>query len=98
MIETTGTITVAEAAKRLKKSIEQVRRDLRDGKLKGQRIGNQWFVDEEALTKKQKPAEPLILRETLARIDELRKKINEENPGPPFDVVEMLRQHRGEDD
>jgi excisionase family DNA binding protein len=50
MIETEGMITVAEAAKRLNRSIEQVRRYLREGKLKGQRIGNQWFVDEASLT------------------------------------------------
>ena len=45
MIDTSGMITVAEAAKRMNLSIEQVRRKLREGKLKGQRIGNQWFVD-----------------------------------------------------
>ncbi len=49
MIDTKGMITVAEAAKRLDRSIEQVRRKLREGKLKGQRIGNQWFVDLVAL-------------------------------------------------
>jgi hypothetical protein len=38
-------ISVAETAKRLNRSIEQVRRYLREGKLKGERIGNQWFVD-----------------------------------------------------
>ncbi len=44
MIDTDGTITVAEAAKRMNLSIEQVSRKLREGKLKGQHIGNQWFV------------------------------------------------------
>jgi excisionase family DNA binding protein len=53
MIEIEGMISVAEAAKRLNRSIEQVRRNLRDGKLKGQRIGNQWFVDSKSLSNKQ---------------------------------------------
>ena len=42
-------VTVAEAARRLGRSIEQVRRYLREGKLPGQRIGQQWFIEEEAL-------------------------------------------------
>ena len=44
-----GMITVAEAAQRLSRSLEQVRRYLREGKLKGQRIGGQWFVEEASL-------------------------------------------------
>ena len=100
MIDLKGTISVAEAARRLDKSIEQVRRDLRAGRLRGQRVGNQWFVDEGSLVDKRKAAEPLIPPGTLARIDQLRREINERNRRsgrPPFDVVEMLRQHRDED-
>lgn len=46
---TYGLLTVAEVAERLGRSIEQVRRYLREGKLKGRRIGQQWFVEESAL-------------------------------------------------
>jgi excisionase family DNA binding protein len=49
MIPLEGMITVAEAARRLGRSLEQVRRYLREGKLKGQRIGGQWFVEEASL-------------------------------------------------
>jgi excisionase family DNA binding protein len=42
-------LTVAEVAERLGRSIEQVRRYLREGKLAGRRIGQQWFVEESAL-------------------------------------------------
>lgn len=49
MITLEGMITVAEAARRLNRSTEQVRRYLREGKLRGQRIGNQWFVEERTL-------------------------------------------------
>lgn len=45
-----GYITVNEAARRLGRSIEQVRRYLREGRLPGQRIGQQWFIEEEVLT------------------------------------------------
>jgi len=42
-------ITVQEAARRLGRSIEQVRRYLREGKLAGKRVGQQWFIPESAL-------------------------------------------------
>ncbi len=42
-------VTVPEAADRLGRSTEQVRRYLREGKLKGTRIGGQWFIDRFAL-------------------------------------------------
>ncbi len=54
MIDTKGMITVTETAKRLNLSIEQVRRKLRAGKLKGQRVGNQWFADELDVAKQAK--------------------------------------------
>jgi len=44
-----GYVTVDEAARRLDRSIEQVRRYLREGRLRGQRIGQQWFIEEAAL-------------------------------------------------
>jgi excisionase family DNA binding protein len=44
-----GYISVNEAARRLGRSIEQVRRYLREGRLPGRRIGGQWFIEEDAL-------------------------------------------------
>lgn len=50
MDDNTGELlTVAEVAERLGRSIEQVRRYLREGKLPGRRIGQQWFVEARAL-------------------------------------------------
>lgn len=40
-------MTVAETAKLLRRSTEQVRRYLREGDLPGRRLGGQWFVDRE---------------------------------------------------
>ncbi len=51
-----GMITVAEAARRLGRSIEQIRRYLREGKLRGQRIGQQWFMEEASLGLVYRPA------------------------------------------
>ncbi len=38
-------LTVAQAARQLERSTEQVRRYLRENRLTGQRIGGQWFID-----------------------------------------------------
>lgn len=40
---------VPEAARLLDRSTEQVRRYLREGRLRGRRIGNQWFIEAAAL-------------------------------------------------
>lgn len=45
----TDLITVAETAKRLSRSTEQVRRYLREGRLTGRRIGGQWFIERSAV-------------------------------------------------
>lgn len=37
-------LTVGQAADRLGRSTEQVRRYLREGRLTGQRLGGQWFI------------------------------------------------------
>lgn len=42
-------MTVAETARHLKRSTEQVRRYLREGRLPGRRMGGQWFVDRAAV-------------------------------------------------
>jgi excisionase family DNA binding protein len=42
-------LSVADAAKHLQRSTEQVRRYLREGRLPGRRIGGQWFIERSAL-------------------------------------------------
>jgi excisionase family DNA binding protein len=97
MIDTEGMISVAEAAKRLNLSIEQVRRKLREGKLKGQRVGNQWFVLESEVDRVKTKAGFLIPREVIAEVAELRRKYAEQNPGHVFDAVEAVRRSREQD-
>jgi excisionase family DNA binding protein len=49
MVDSGELLTVADAAVFLDRSTEQVRRYLREGRLKGRRIGGQWFIDQDAL-------------------------------------------------
>ncbi|HYI24220.1 MAG TPA: helix-turn-helix domain-containing protein [Thermomicrobiales bacterium] len=42
-------VSVSDAARRLGRSTEQVRRYLRERRLDGRRIGGQWFIDRGAL-------------------------------------------------
>jgi len=42
-------VSVADAARRLDRSTEQVRRYLREGRLRGRRVGGQWFIERSAL-------------------------------------------------
>ena len=84
-----GMVTVAEAARRLGRSLEQVRRYLREGKLKGQRIGGQWFVEEASLPLRyplpRSPSasirEPVVMMETnrltTEEIEALIKRVDE---------------------
>ncbi|MGH2558750.1 MAG: helix-turn-helix domain-containing protein [Thermomicrobiales bacterium] len=43
-------LSVADAARALERSTEQVRRYLREGRLRGRRLGGQWFIDAAELT------------------------------------------------
>jgi excisionase family DNA binding protein len=95
MISTEGMLTVAEAAKRLHRSTEQIRRNLREGKLRGQRIGNQWFVEETDLKRvpNHSARRPLIPLELQERARRNREAIFRRS-GVVFDVVSDLRADR----
>jgi excisionase family DNA binding protein len=49
MDEERSLLSVSDAAQRLQRSTEQVRRYLREGRLRGRRIGGQWFIDRSVL-------------------------------------------------
>ena len=67
--EIEGFITVPEAAQRLSRSTEQVRRYLREGKLAGRRIGNQWFIREPAVLYQTRPADAEAQRQESPQED-----------------------------
>ncbi len=91
-----GMITVAEAARRLNRSIEQVRRYLREGKLRGQRVGGQWFVEETAISAMADPTARYEQQmELLRRIRENREAIYHET-GRLSSGAEAVREVREE--
>jgi excisionase family DNA binding protein len=96
MIDTEGTITVAEAAKRLHLSTEQVRRKLREGKLKGQHIGNQWFVDAGLEERSSGDEGYLVPRKLLDDIARTREAIYRRT-GITFDAVALVNEVREEE-
>lgn len=106
-----GMVTVAEAARRLGRSIEQVRRYLREGKLEGRRIGQQWFVPERAVSQRPVPVReptgpclvdppPLSPEEAQAlirQIDEGVEAMRRRLGGDlDIDIVALIRQDRDE--
>ena len=79
-------LTVSEAARLLGRSIEQVRRYLREGKLRGRRIGQQWFIDKTALGKLYVPGSRryVMIREAAAVMEAPKETMNEE-------IAELVR-------
>jgi len=45
MVEAEDSLTLKEVSRQLGRSLEQVRRYVREGKLPAQKLGMQWFVD-----------------------------------------------------
>ncbi len=92
MVASDEMVTVAEAAKILQRSIEQVRRYLREGKLQGKRMGQQWFIPKSQL----QPQLSKRFEEQMALLEEIRKNreaIFRRN-GIMFDGAEMVREAR----
>ncbi len=87
-----GYITVPEAAQRLSRSTEQVRRYLREGKLPGRRIGNQWFIREPAVLYQTRPADTETLRQEGPREDGGEPTMRDER----MEIYERIRSHREE--
>ncbi len=103
-------ITVREAAKRMGRSTEQIRRYLRDGKLVGQRIGGQWFIREQAALYKVRGQEETDVTmyynldssnyrsEIFERMNRRREEIRKrwEKLGAAVNVVDLLEEIREE--
>jgi excisionase family DNA binding protein len=72
--QASGLLTVAETAKLLRRSTEQVRRYLREGVLPGRRLGGQWFIarhDAEAFLSRRGGGGDLLGRLTASDPDPL---------------------------
>jgi len=88
-----GYVTVNEAARRLGRSIEQVRRYLREGRLQGRRIGQQWFIAEEALAGGRPQGRRAgRIGEAVATYEARSMKTDETKNSEPLIDGELLRQ------
>lgn len=73
-----GLMIVAETAKLLRRSTEQVRRYLREGELPGRRLGGQWFID-------RADAEAFMVRRRDG--SEFVRRLASSDPDPLRDVI-----------
>ncbi len=88
-----GMLTVQETARRLNRSVEQVRRYLREGKLQGERIGQQWFVPEETINGRQQNDRQQQRRELFEQIKQEREAIAK-RLGYRFDIEKLIDEAR----
>jgi excisionase family DNA binding protein len=79
-------LTVQGVARELGRSEEQVRRYLRAGKLRGQRIGKQWFIEEGDLEEMKSPGKQKM--EALALARKVRWEIKERHGN--LDILNLL--------
>lgn len=90
-------LSVAETARLLKRSTEQVRRYLREGRLAGRRVGGQWFIDPKAVKEfgSSQKKEDRFTRDlrSAARIKPLDGVISI-GAGPGSDIANGLSSYR----
>ncbi len=92
MVEPGETLTLKQVANELGRSLEQVRRYVREGKLPARKVGMQWFVSRRALddfTGRGGRAREL---DVSARAKALRERIKARVG--VLDVVELLEESR----
>ena len=88
----TDDLTLSQVAGELNRSLEQVRRYVREGKLPAQKLGMQWFVKSQDLKVFKLGGRRSSQREVLARARELSRSI-EDRIGK-LNVVDLLEQSR----
>ena len=92
MVEPGETLTLKEVARELGRSLEQVRRYVREGKLPAQKLGMQWFVSRRALEAFQGNGGSVTRPDILTRIRANRERIKVRVG--LLDVVELLEESR----
>ena len=88
----TDDLTLMQVARELGRSLEQVRRYVREEKLPAHKLGMQWFVKRRDLKAFKLGRKGATRKDVLARARALRQDI-EERVGR-IDVVELLDQSR----
>ena len=92
MLESADKLALKEVARQLGRSLEQVRRYVREGKLPAQKLGMQWFVERRALEEFKSANWGAAKRDVLARAWALQERIRARVGW--FDVVEMVEESR----
>ncbi len=91
MVREAERLSLKEVAQELGRSLEQVRRYVREGKLPAEKLGMQWFVDRDALNAFLNPTLPpwkVELEEIRNHLEGMRQKYG------LFNVDEMLDRSR----
>jgi len=81
-------MTVADAARALSRSTEQVRRYLREGRLAGRRMGGQWFIERAAVESFGRPP---------TREDQFTRQLRRASRVRPLDDVIGIGEGPGSD-
>lgn len=92
MAEPGETLTLKQVARELGRSLEQVRRYVREGKLPAQKLGMQWFVSRRSLEAFQGNGGRVAQPDVSARAKALREQIKARVG--LIDVVELLNEDR----
>lgn len=92
MAQATEKLAIKDVARALSRSLEQVRRYIREGKLPAEKLGMQWFVDPEDLDAFKGVLGTPTGLDALARASSLRKSIEER--GGRFEIVALLDESR----
>lgn len=85
-------LPLQEVARELDRSLEQIRRYVREGKLPAQKLGMQWFVERGSLEAFKGAIGRSPDKDVLIRAKRLRETIR--NDGGILNVVELLEQTR----
>jgi hypothetical protein len=92
MVESKDKLTLLEVSRELGRSLEQVRRYVREGKLPAQKLGMQWFVTRCDLEAFKSNGGRATGEDVLARATAIREKI--QNRVGLIDVLELLEESR----
>jgi len=95
MITSADRLTLREVARELDRSLEQVRRYVREGKLPAEKLGMQWFVERRSLKAFRGDADNSPSVDILTRARKFREEIKI-NVGV-VNVIELLDQSRESD-
>ncbi len=94
MVVTTTKLALRDVARQLDRSVEQVRRYIREGKLPAQQLGLQWFVDQRDVDRFRGNQTSGDRIGVIEQARELRERIRRESG--MIDVIVLLDELRGD--